>query len=211
MQRVRCAAVAGAGGGGGASAMRDACMASRRLGPTCVQRSPPCVAGPGAPKNWTEAMARPDAALWKRACNKELTIFDELGAMSHGHSEEQLDDWDLPKRAVPLIFVFKVKWLPGSANAAPGTESTNEETPTAKTTALALYDKHKLRCCLQGHPGYMIAHVHFNPDETYASSPAAPMMRLIMSIAFLQGWQNLVFDIIPIPDNIFFPIQLSYH
>ena len=26
-----------------------ACMASTRLGPTCVQRSPPCVAGPGAP------------------------------------------------------------------------------------------------------------------------------------------------------------------
>eukprot|EP01047_Picozoa_sp_COSAG01_P142296 COSAG01_NODE_73523_length_243_cov_3.361111_1_plen_28_part_01 len=28
-------------------------------------------------------MSRPDAVLWRRAGNKELTIFDELGAMSH--------------------------------------------------------------------------------------------------------------------------------
>ena len=52
MQPVQCAAAAGGGGGGVARAMRDACMAGQHappLGPTCVQRSPPCVAGPGAP------------------------------------------------------------------------------------------------------------------------------------------------------------------
>jgi hypothetical protein len=153
-----------------------------------------------APKNWADAMSRPDAVLWRRAGNKELTIFDELGAMSHGHTDEQLDSWNLPKKAVPLIFVFKVKWLPGTASTAANPTSADGGGPAAvversKAAALALYDKHKLRCCLQGHPGYMIAHVHFNPDETYASSPAAPMMRLIMSIAFLLGWHNLVFDI----------------
>ena len=47
------AAGGGGGGAGGSSAMRDACMASqapaRRLAKLAVQRSPPCVAGLGAP------------------------------------------------------------------------------------------------------------------------------------------------------------------
>ena len=125
----------------------------------------------GLPKNYTDALSRPDREWWKTAIQKELDAFDALGVMSHDHTPEDLAALGILDRSpVPLRFVFDVK-----------------------RSATGQFQKYKARIVLCGHRGFMIKGVHYT--DTFAAAPDVTASRTLQAIACGLKWERLCYDI----------------
>jgi hypothetical protein len=111
-----------------------------------------------------------DAALWKAAFLSEAAAFEKLKVMSFLHTREELEADGITGRPIPIKVVATVKKHPDGR-----------------------YDRHKIRLVMCGHPAYCQRGTHY--FETYSYSPETNLIRTVMAMAIVMGWDNRVWDI----------------
>ena len=84
------------------------------------------------PKDFEEAMTRPDAKLYELATAVELSAFDKYDVIEHNVSRGELTVRGIDGKTIPMQLLFEVK--------------RNED---------GSYLKHKCRCILLGHQGFL--------------------------------------------------------
>jgi len=98
------------------------------------------------PKTDDETIAREDGPTWEAAVATELAAFDKYDIMEHRVSRADLRNRGIRGRAIPLEVLNEVK--------------KNDD---------GSYAKHKERCILMGHSGFLVEGIHY--QDTYAPFP----------------------------------------
>ena len=114
------------------------------------------------PKDFEEAMTRPDAKLYELATAVELSAFDKYDVIRHNVSRGELTVRGIDGKTIPMQLLFEVK--------------RNED---------GSYLKHKCRCILLGHQGFLTARLDF--EETYAPAPEHFSNLFLQAYALTQG------------------------
>ena len=122
------------------------------------------------PKNYEEAMRREDAPLWEAAVRTELAAFDKYDIMEHQVSRKEIRERGIRGRPIPLKMLFEVK--------------RNDD---------GTYAKHKVRCILMGHSGFLVSGVHY--QETYAPSPDNFSNIFVSALGLTRDWKIVQFDV----------------
>ena len=122
------------------------------------------------PKDFEEAMTRPDAKLYELATAVELSAFDKYDVIEHNISRSELAVRGIDGKTIPLQLLYEVK--------------KNED---------GSYLKHKCRCILLGHQGFLTAGLDF--EETYAPAPEHFSNLFLQAYALTQDWKRDGFDI----------------
>lgn len=123
------------------------------------------------PANFEEAMKRPDAKLYELATAIELSAFDKYDIIEHNVSQSVLCVRGLKgNKVIPLRLIYEVK--------------INDD---------GSYCKHKCRCILLGHKGFLTAGLEF--DDTYAPTPEHFSNMFLQAYALMENWFRDGFDI----------------
>jgi hypothetical protein len=122
------------------------------------------------PKNYEEAMKREDAPLWDAAVCVELAAFDKFDIMEHRVTRTEIQSRGIRGRPIPLKMLFDVK--------------RNDD---------GTYAKHKVRCILMGHSGFLVSGIHY--QETYAPSPDNFSNIFVSALGLTRDWKIIQFDV----------------
>ena len=122
------------------------------------------------PKTYDEAIEREDGPLWEAAVATELAAFDKYDVMEHRVSRADLRNRGIRGRAIPLKLLYDVK--------------KNDD---------GSYAKHKARCILMGHSGFLVEGIHY--QDTYAPSPDNFSNMFVCALALTKGWKRDSFDV----------------
>ena len=112
-------------------------------------------------------MTRPDAKLFELATAVELSAFDKYDVIEHNISRDELTARGIDGKTIPMQLLFEVK--------------RNED---------GSYLKHKCRCILLGHQGFLTAGLDF--EETYAPAPTTRSLTSKRLTLRLQVWADCI-------------------
>lgn len=147
-------------------------MAASRTGkPKAKRRKAVSTGTEPPPKSVEEALNHDTRAIqWLESILDEWLGLEEMGVLSHGYTLAEVRAMGVSTDPVPLTVVLDHKF-----------------------DSDGVLDRLKARICLRGTPRYMQKGVHF--DETFASTPNANTMRILMALMCHENLHQLCYDI----------------
>ena len=122
------------------------------------------------PKDYSEAMSRPDRDLWQAAFEKEWKSIVDLKTFSKPMRLAEIRALGIVLSQVPMKLLFELKQTP-----------------------LSEYAKHKVRAVILGHRGYMRKGQHFN--NVFSTSPNVTSARILQWLCMTYGWHRDAADL----------------